>query len=725
MAGSAMALPRRRDVVPPRPPPGRQPRPARRRARRRRRCCRCSCSTRRCGGRPGRRAGPTSRPRCGRSTARCGSAGAGSSVVRGDPVARWCCAATRGRRRRGCTSPPTSAPTAAGATREVEQALAEHGIELVRTGSPYAVAPGPGDQRRRRALPGLHAVLAGPGPSTAGAARSTRPTGAQLARRSTDTAEIPDAGAARRARAARGRRGRGRAGAGRTFLDRARRLRRRPRPARPRRHLADVGAPQVGRDPPAHDARRPGAAAQRRRARRTARSWPGGSSTPTCCSTGRRPRATTSGRSSRGWRTTSRATRSTPGARAAPASRRRRRDAPAAGDRLDAQPGADDRGQLPGQGPAPGVAARRAALHALAGRRRPRLQPARLAVDGRLRHRRGAVLPGLQPDQQGRKFDPDGGYVRRWVPELGPDVRRPARAGATTAAPVGYPAPIVDHAEERREALDRWEAIDDRAQLRHDQAASLATELIVAGRFRGPAVVRQRRLDRAARWPRWRPAPIRAGDRGRAAPAAAAGHRRCRSTRPTTASTRGGVDGAAVAAPRRPTHDRRSRCRRSTPRPRAPPWRRTPGSARTRSRPASRAAPAAAGRRAADLPGPGRRRGAASARDLDAAPERGEDWHDVPRRRPARPASPVTWAALDCVGRLGRRPRGAADGARPDDRPRRRAAGGRRGARGRRRRPAATTAARPSPPRRCTTPTAGSSPRAEHIWIAVDPAAFR
>ena len=36
---------------------------------------------------------------------------------------------------------------------------------------------------------------------------------------------------------------------------------------------------------------------------------------------------------------------------------------------------------------------------------------------------------------------------------------------------------------------------------------------------------------------------------------------------------------------------------------------------------------------------------------------------------------------------------------------------------------AAPRAARPSPPRRCTTPTAGSSAGAEHVWIAVDPAA--
>ena len=166
---------------------------------------------------------------------------------------------------------------------------------------------------------------------------------------------------------------------------------------------------------------------------------------------------------------------------------RRRRHAPAAGDRLDAQPGADDRGQLPGQGPAPRVAARRPALHALAGRRRPRLQPARLAVDGRLRHRRGAVLPGLQPDQPGPQVRPG----RRLRPALGAGAgRRPTtRTSPTTAAApgAGYPAPVVDHAEERREALDRWERIRDD----HDPARPARAPPLLR-----TAVLGQRRLDR-------------------------------------------------------------------------------------------------------------------------------------------------------------------------------------------------------------------------------------
>jgi deoxyribodipyrimidine photo-lyase len=67
------------------------------------------------------------------------------------------------------------------------------------------------------------------------------------------------------------------------------------------------------------------------------------------------------------------------------------------------------------------------------------------------------------PVLQGRKFDPEGGYVRRWVPEL---AGLPARwVHAPWEAPAGvlrgagvrlgetYPQPIVDHATARAEAL--------------------------------------------------------------------------------------------------------------------------------------------------------------------------------------------------------------------------------------------------------------------------------
>jgi deoxyribodipyrimidine photo-lyase len=64
----------------------------------------------------------------------------------------------------------------------------------------------------------------------------------------------------------------------------------------------------------------------------------------------------------------------------------------------------------------------------------------------------------FNPTTQGRKFDSDGGYVRRWVPELA-DVADPHDPSSDERERVGYPEPMVDHAEERREALARWEEI--------------------------------------------------------------------------------------------------------------------------------------------------------------------------------------------------------------------------------------------------------------------------
>ncbi len=65
----------------------------------------------------------------------------------------------------------------------------------------------------------------------------------------------------------------------------------------------------------------------------------------------------------------------------------------------------------------------------------------------------------FNPVGQGLKFDPDGEYVRRWVPELrhldGKAAHEPWKHGGAD----GYPAPIVDHAEARREALRRYDAI--------------------------------------------------------------------------------------------------------------------------------------------------------------------------------------------------------------------------------------------------------------------------
>ncbi|CAN5232041.1 deoxyribodipyrimidine photo-lyase [soil metagenome] len=67
----------------------------------------------------------------------------------------------------------------------------------------------------------------------------------------------------------------------------------------------------------------------------------------------------------------------------------------------------------------------------------------------------------FNPVTQGAKFDPQGDYVRRWVPELRDVDRRYVHSPWTDPGglPGGYPEPIVDHAEERREALGRLEEI--------------------------------------------------------------------------------------------------------------------------------------------------------------------------------------------------------------------------------------------------------------------------
>ncbi|MEU3714331.1 cryptochrome/photolyase family protein [Streptomyces catenulae] len=54
----------------------------------------------------------------------------------------------------------------------------------------------------------------------------------------------------------------------------------------------------------------------------------------------------------------------------------------------------------------------------------------------------------LNPVVQGRRFDPDGAYVRRWVPELadlpGAAVHRPWRLDGRERAALDYPAPVVE-----------------------------------------------------------------------------------------------------------------------------------------------------------------------------------------------------------------------------------------------------------------------------------------
>jgi deoxyribodipyrimidine photo-lyase len=75
----------------------------------------------------------------------------------------------------------------------------------------------------------------------------------------------------------------------------------------------------------------------------------------------------------------------------------------------------------------------------------------------------------FNPSLQGAKFDPDGDYVRRWVPEIGklPNsmLHSPWKARSIELADAGirlgrtYPVPIVEHGVARQRALDAFKQI--------------------------------------------------------------------------------------------------------------------------------------------------------------------------------------------------------------------------------------------------------------------------
>lgn len=67
----------------------------------------------------------------------------------------------------------------------------------------------------------------------------------------------------------------------------------------------------------------------------------------------------------------------------------------------------------------------------------------------------------FNPVAQSKRFDPEGSYLRQWLPELAevaaPAIHEPWRLPG--GPPEGYPRPIVDHAIERAEALRRYDEL--------------------------------------------------------------------------------------------------------------------------------------------------------------------------------------------------------------------------------------------------------------------------
>jgi deoxyribodipyrimidine photo-lyase len=65
----------------------------------------------------------------------------------------------------------------------------------------------------------------------------------------------------------------------------------------------------------------------------------------------------------------------------------------------------------------------------------------------------------LNPVRQGQRFDPDGSWVRKWIPELDFVADRYVHSPWEAPSPVpGYPDPIVDLAEARTRALAAFKA---------------------------------------------------------------------------------------------------------------------------------------------------------------------------------------------------------------------------------------------------------------------------
>jgi deoxyribodipyrimidine photo-lyase len=67
----------------------------------------------------------------------------------------------------------------------------------------------------------------------------------------------------------------------------------------------------------------------------------------------------------------------------------------------------------------------------------------------------------FNPLLQSEKFDPDGEYIRKWVPELkhikGKAIHDPyGRGEGLKAGKEGYPKPMVDHKECRERCLARY-----------------------------------------------------------------------------------------------------------------------------------------------------------------------------------------------------------------------------------------------------------------------------
>ena len=69
----------------------------------------------------------------------------------------------------------------------------------------------------------------------------------------------------------------------------------------------------------------------------------------------------------------------------------------------------------------------------------------------------------FNPITQGEKFDPEGAFIKQWVPELasfhGKNIHRPWDNGGHEKSSFGYPSRIVIHEEQRNQCLALYKAV--------------------------------------------------------------------------------------------------------------------------------------------------------------------------------------------------------------------------------------------------------------------------
>lgn len=82
----------------------------------------------------------------------------------------------------------------------------------------------------------------------------------------------------------------------------------------------------------------------------------------------------------------------------------------------------------------------------------------------------------FNPVVQSQKFDPDGAFIKRYVPELahlGKDIIHAPWLAKYNINTHGYPDPIVGHATQRKIAIERYQASADAYKALQDINSSV------------------------------------------------------------------------------------------------------------------------------------------------------------------------------------------------------------------------------------------------------------